>query len=124
MADPIEVLRTTAPHRNSVLPWRIGRRAFYIDDANGQGVANTTLKTDAAHIVAAVNAAPALLAEVARLQAALAELQARFDELHSAAREVAEVARLRDEFNPPDDGRLWVSRWQNALCDLKEAAND
>ena len=68
--------------------------------------------------------APVLVAEVECLSATLAELQARFDELHSAAREVAEVARLRDELNPPDDGRLWVSRWQSALSDLQEAVDN
>jgi hypothetical protein len=65
-----------------------------------------------------------LLARVAGLEAEKAALQDRLKDLFSAAEEVVEVARLRGEDNPPDDGRLWVSRWQNALATLTDEVDN
>ena len=67
--DSIEVLRQTEPHPESPLPWRVNGR--FLEDSNGEDVGGIGYREDAAHIAAAVNAAPVLLAEIDRLRALL-----------------------------------------------------
>lgn len=77
MADhpTIEALKATAPE--SSLPWR---GLYDVFDANGFTVAWRVLEPDAAHIAAAVNAAPHLLARVAELEGALEAARVAVDE--------------------------------------------
>ena len=76
MSDPIDVLRATAPHPESPLPWQLDEHgAVYA--ANGECVGDFMLPGDAAHIVDCVNAAP----EVDRLRAQLAAAREAVKEL-------------------------------------------
>ena len=82
----ITALRATAPHPESPLPWRINGR--FLEDSNGDDVGGIGYCEDAAHIAAAVNAAPVLLAEVDALRAqleALVGLVERWPELDCAS---------------------------------------
>ena len=81
----ITALRATAPHPESPLPW--SANGTIIEDCDGYDV-GALYREDAAHIVAAVNAAPHLLAEVDRLRAqleALVGLVERWPELDCAS---------------------------------------
>jgi hypothetical protein len=124
----IEALKATAPHRFSPMPWKPdtapGDDEPMIRDANGDDVGRFAVAEDRNHALSATLAAPHLLARVAELEAEKAALQDRLKDLFSAAEEVAEVARLRGEDNPPNDGRLWVSRWQNAIATLTDEVDN
>ena len=63
----IAAVKANPPDADYPQPWADNGR--YIDDAVGDTVANCDSHTSAAHIAAAVNAAPLLIAEVERLQA-------------------------------------------------------
>lgn len=82
----ITALRATAPHELSPLPWMAtGRR---IVDSNKDAVCQYLTEADEKYIMACVNAAPHLLAEVDRLQAqleALVGLVERWPELDCAS---------------------------------------
>ena len=121
----LAALKANPNDTESPLPWQQKDRRTVVD-ADGDFVARCATEADAAHIAAAVNAAPVLAAEVEKLTTDLATLQARFDELHSAAQEVAEVANLRGEgqLNPCDDPILWTSRWNEALSNIAEVVEN
>lgn len=69
----ITKLRRTAPDASSSLPWSGDRgRVYHVFDANGVSLCTTHRPEDAEYIVAAVNAAPVLLAELGALRARLA----------------------------------------------------
>jgi hypothetical protein len=67
----IEALKATAPSNLSPLPWEVKAYTSIVRDVNDDRVAEAWHERDAAHIAAAVNAAPHLLARVAELEAAL-----------------------------------------------------
>ena len=82
----ITALRATAPHAESPLPWR--EDDSVVRSASSNAVAQWAEWADAAHIAAAVNAAPVLLAEVDALRAqleALVGLVERWPELDCAS---------------------------------------
>ena len=71
----ITALRATAPHAESPLPWRVDDDEVSPDAvlcSTGLAVSIGSYDKDASHIVAAVNAAPHLLAEVDALRAQVA----------------------------------------------------
>ena len=95
--DAIEILRGTEPHPESPLPWEAyaGHTApcFRARDAQYVGECRHTAAADAAHIVAAVNAAPVLLAEIDRLRAQLAAAREAVAGLRSGLLSVEEASR-------------------------------
>lgn len=80
--ETIAALRATAPSDNRPLPWQDDEGE--VQDCDGYTIARAA-KVERAHIVAAVNAAPHLLAEVDALRAQVA-----------AAREVIDVLKWAD----------------------------
>ncbi len=67
----IAALKATAPSIHSPLPWSVHSCLYNMRDAEGNATADVLTDDDAAHIAAAVNAAPHLLARVLELEAAL-----------------------------------------------------
>ena len=65
----IAAVKANPPHPDSPLPWRVNGK--FIEDSKREDVGGIGYRDDAAHIAAAVNAAPVLLAEVERLQCTL-----------------------------------------------------
>lgn len=64
----IAALKATAPSPESPLPWKAQPNRREVIDAVAAPVCDTMNGADAAHIAAAVNAAPQLLARVAELE--------------------------------------------------------
>ena len=102
----------TAPSVASPLPWGVyydDAMAPVVTDAAGELVAeHVSLASDAAHIVAAVNAAPHLLAEVDALRAQVA-----------AAREA--VAHLDDYWHERDQSACRCASNNDALTAARRA---
>lgn len=69
--EAIAAVKSNQPHDESPLPWRAAPAVHLCNvlSANDEAVATQFWYSDAAHIAAAVNAAPLLVAEVERLQA-------------------------------------------------------
>lgn len=63
----IAAVKANPPDDGSEMPWKARKANVY--DSNGEDVADCDSPQDAAHIAAAVNAAPVLIAEVERLRA-------------------------------------------------------
>ena len=74
VADPVRLalaaLKANPPHHQSPLPWQ-RKWPSDVAAADGTMVVDFAMVADAAHIAAAVNAAPVLAAEVDRLTAQL-----------------------------------------------------
>lgn len=66
----IAAVKANPPHPDSPLPWRVNGK--FIEDSKREDVGGIGYRDDAAHIAAAVNAVPILIAEVERLSAAVA----------------------------------------------------
>lgn len=109
----ITALRATAPHAESPLPWSQTPHSMGIgvecasDDGN-EFVGETFYAADAAHIAAAVNAAPVLLAEVDALLAQVA-----------AAREA--VAHLDDYWHERDQSACRCGSNNDSLTAARRA---
>lgn len=67
--EAIAAVKANPPHPESPLPWRVNGK--FLEDSNGDYFGGLGYREDAAHIAAAVNAAPVLIAEVERLQCTL-----------------------------------------------------
>lgn len=65
----IAALRATAPSTANMLPWNGNHGRFCVRNAKDGLVADTFWPEDRDHIVAAVNAAPVMLAELGALRA-------------------------------------------------------
>lgn len=87
----ITALKATAPSIHSPLPWSVHSCLYNMRDAEGNATADVLTDDDAAHIAAAVNAAPHLLARVAELEAVKDSLTTEVLALR-AALEAARVA--------------------------------